>query len=352
MIEETDAVVIGAGPVGLFQVFQLGLQGLKAHVVDTLPYAGGQCVQLYGDKLIYDIPGVPACTGLELTARLQQQVAPFTPDWHFNCLVVSVEPQHDGRVLVETSAGAKLLARAVFLAAGVGAFLPRVLKTEGIDAFVGTQVFYQTLPPQADVTGRRVVVHGGDEGAVARALELAEQNRAASITLLHRRDVFQAPPALLQRLQQQRDAGRIAVAAAQIVGIDTADGSAPDANPYPRLHALRTVDAEGNQHALPVDWLLAVLGISPRLGPIADWGLAMERKQLVVNPATFATNVPGIYAVGDVITYPGKRKLIVSGFHEATLAAFGAAEWLAGTKAPLEYTSSSERLQRRLGVLP
>ncbi|MBY0408846.1 MAG: NAD(P)/FAD-dependent oxidoreductase [Burkholderiaceae bacterium] len=306
-MEETDAVVIGAGPVGLFQVFQLGLQGLKAHVVDTLPHAGGQCVQLYGDKLIYDIPGVLACTGLELTARLQQQITPFTPDWHFNCLVVSVESQHDGRVLVETSAGAKLLARAVFLAAGVGAFLPRVLKTEGIDTFVGTQVFYQALPPQADATGRRVVVHGGDEGAVACALELAEQNHAASITLLHRRDVFQAPPALLQRLQQQRDAGRIAVAAAQIVGIDA--DNAPDTAPHTRLKALRTVDTEGNQRALPVDLLLAVLGISPRLGPIADWGLAMERKQLVVNPATFATNVPGIYAVGDVITYPGKRKL-------------------------------------------
>ena len=405
VIEATDAVVIGAGPVGLFQVFQLGLQGFKTHVVDVLPHAGGQCVELYGDKPIYDIPGVPACTGQELTDRLQQQIAPFQPTWHFRALVASVQQQPDGRVLVETHTGAQLLARAVFIAAGVGAFMPRTLKTEGIDAFVGSQVFYQVLPPAMETAGRHVVVHGGDEGAVACAVELAEHSQAASITLLHRRDVFQAPPALLERLQQHRNAGRIAVAAAQMLSIVTsrsdasthggvhADahagaGSAPvrtdvegqgpansvdatsatDATdrakaidtpecvdpsaPRAPLSALLVANADGTQSTLPTDLLVAVLGISPRLGPLADWGLAMERKQLVVDPATFATSAPGIYAVGDAVTYPGKRKLIVSGFHEATLAAFGAAEWLAGAKAPLEYTSSSERLQRRLGVAP
>ena len=341
MMQETDAVVIGAGPVGLFQVFQLGLQGLKAHVIDALPHAGGQCVELYGDKPIYDIPGVPVCTGRELAALLLRQIAPFAPHWHWGSLVSSLAPQPDGRVLVQTDTGATLLARVVFIAAGVGAFVPRTLKTEGIEAFVGTQVFYQSLPTRFDTTGRHVVVHGGDESAVACALELAEQNLAARITLLHRRDVFQAPDALLQRLQHQRDTGRIVVEAVQITGIDTTRD---------HLNALRVVDAEGAQRALALDVLVAVLGLSPRLGPLADWGLAMERKQLVVDPATFATSVPGIYAVGDIVSYPGKRKLILSGFHEATLAAFGAAEWLTGHKLPLEYTTSSAKLQGLLGV--
>ncbi len=341
MMQETDAVVIGAGPVGLFQVFQLGLQGLKAHVIDALPHAGGQCVELYGDKPIYDIPGVPVCTGRELAALLLRQITPFAPHWHWGSLVSSLAPQPDGRVLVQTDTGATLLARAVFIAAGVGAFVPRTLKTEGIEAFVGTQVFYQSLPTGFDTTGRHVVVHGGDESAVACALELAEQNLAARITLLHRRDVFQAPDALLQRLQHQRDTGRIVVEAVQITGIDTTRD---------HLNALRVVDAEGAQRALALDVLVAVLGLSPRLGPLADWGLAMERKQLVVDPATFATSVPGIYAVGDIVSYPGKRKLILSGFHEATLAAFGAAEWLTGHKLPLEYTTSSAKLQGLLGV--
>ena len=343
MIQETDAVVIGAGPVGLFQVFQLGLQGITAHLIDALPHAGGQCVELYGDKPIYDIPGVPVCSGRELANLLLQQIAPFKPHWHLNTLVSSLALQPDGRLLLQTSAGAQLLARSVFIAAGVGAFVPRTLKIEGIERFVGTQLHYQNLPSGADVTGKTIVVHGGDEPAVARAVELAEQGQAARISLLHRRDVFQAPDALLQRLQQLRDAGLIVVKAAQITGIEASDD---------RLTALQVVDAEGNTQALPLDVLVAVLGISPRLGPIADWGIALERKQLVVDTEAFRTSVPGIYAVGDINTYPGKRKLILCGFHEATLAAFGAAEALKGDKVALQYTTTSPRLHQLLGVAP
>ena len=343
MIQETDAVVIGAGPVGLFQVFQLGLQGITAHLIDALPHAGGQCVELYGDKPIYDIPGVPVCSGRELASLLLQQIAPFKPHWHLNTLVSSLALQPDGRLLLQTSAGVQLLARSVFIAAGVGAFVPRTLKIEGIERFVGTQLHYQNLPSGADVTGKNIVVHGGDEPAVARAVELAEQGQAARISLLHRRDVFQAPDALLQRLQQLRDAGRIVVEAAQITGIEASDD---------RLTALQVVDAEGNTQALPLDVLVAVLGISPRLGPIADWGIALERKQLVVDTEAFRTSVPGIYAVGDINTYPGKRKLILCGFHEATLAAFGAAEALKGDKVALQYTTTSPRLHQLLGVAP
>ncbi|WP_081479909.1 NAD(P)/FAD-dependent oxidoreductase [Verminephrobacter aporrectodeae] len=340
---ETDAVVIGAGPVGLFQVFQLGLQGITAHLIDALPHAGGQCAELYGDKPIYDIPGVPVCTGRELVDLLLRQVAPFKPHWHLNTLVSALAPRSDGRVLLETSTGARLLARCVFLAAGVGAFVPRTLKTAGIERFTGTQLHYQSLPPDLDLAGRHVVVHGGDEAAVAHAVELAGQGRAARVSLLHRRDLFQAPDALLQRLRQLREAGRIAVEAAQITGIITSTAGK-------RLTALQVVGAQESPRTLPVDVLLAVLGLSPRLGPIADWGLAMERKQLVVDTGAFRTNVAGIYAVGDVNTYPGKRKLILCGFHEATLAAFAAAEALKGGKVALQYTTTSARLHQLLGV--
>jgi thioredoxin reductase (NADPH) len=343
MIQETDAVVIGAGPVGLFQVFQLGLQGISAHLIDALPHAGGQCVELYGDKPIYDIPGIPVCTGRELTDLLLRQIAPFKTQWHLNTLVSALTAQPDGRLLLETSQGTPLRARAVFIAAGVGAFVPRTLKVEGIERFVGTQVHYQNLPAAADVTGQHVVVHGGDEPAVARAVELAEQGQAARVSLLHRRDVFQAPDALLQHLQHLRDAGRIHVEAAQITGIDTTGD---------QLSALQVVGPDGHTRALPLDVLLAVLGISPRLGPIADWGLALERKQLVVDTEAFRTSVPGIYAVGDINTYPGKRKLILCGFHEATLAAFAAAEAIKGDKVALQYTTTSPRLHQLLGVLP
>ncbi|AYM96299.1 NAD(P)/FAD-dependent oxidoreductase [Acidovorax sp. 1608163] len=349
MIQETDAVVIGAGPVGLFQVFQLGLQGLAAHIVDALPYAGGQCVELYGDKPIYDIPGVPVCTGHELAARLTDQIAPFKPQWHLGTQVAALQPQPDGRIAVTTQQGTQLLARAVFIAAGVGAFVPRALKVEGIEAFAGTQLFYQHLPPAATLQGQRLVVHGGDDAAVACAIAAATaaESPAASVVLLHRRDVFSAPPDQLAQLHALRDAGRIEVVVGQITGI-TRDTSINREGK--RLTALQTLTPEGTELAVPMDVLVVALGVSPRLGPIADWGLAMERKQLVVDTATFRTSAPGIYAVGDIITYPGKRKLIVCGFHEATLAAFAAAEALSGKPVVLQYTTSSTHLHQLLGV--
>ena len=352
---QTDAVVIGAGPVGLFQVFQLGLQGIACHVIDALPHPGGQCAELYGDKPIYDIPGISVCTGQELADRLLAQLAPFAPEWHLGEQAMVLEPQADGSgFLMETAQGTRLLARTVFVAAGVGAFVPRTLKVSGLDAFEGTQLHY-SAPNAAALAGQHVVIHGGDEAAVAMVLELAEAsssagagtgtgtaaNAPASITLQHRRDVFDAPQAPLQKLQSLRAAGRVQVAVGQVTGTEQSGE---------RLSALQLLGPDGKAVRLPLDQLIVRLGLLPRLGPVVDWGLALERKQLPVNPATFATQVPGIYAVGDVVHYPGKRKLILSGFHEATLAAFAAAEQLAGHKVPLEYTTSSERLQRRLGV--
>ncbi|MBI3102033.1 MAG: NAD(P)/FAD-dependent oxidoreductase [Burkholderiales bacterium] len=338
-----DAIVIGTGPVGLFQVFQLGLHGLRAHVIDALPHPGGQCAELYGDKPIYDIPAVQACTGHELVQRLLAQIQPFAPQFHLGQQVDSVQAQPGGGFLVGTAQGTQLQARAVFIATGVGAFVPRTLKLPGLEAFEGRQLRYR-LDEGTSLVGQRVVVHGGDEPAVQQAIACAtapEAQRPAHTTLQHRRDVFDAPPALLQQLQSLRAAGRIEVAIGMASSIIEEQG---------RLTALELTTPEGTQLRLPLDLLLVRLGLVPRLGPIADWGLALERKQLVVDTATFATSTPGIHAVGDAITYPGKRKLILSGFHEATLAAFGAAEWLAGHKLPLEYTTSSERLQGLLGV--
>ena len=337
---DTDAVVIGAGPAGLFQAFQLGLQGLNAHLVDALPHAGGQCAQLYGDKPIYDVPGIPVCTGRELVDLLLRQLAPIPVQWHLGSQVQALESLADGRFLLTTSAGVQLRTRSVFIAAGVGAFVPRTLKIDGLQAHLGRQLHYHP----ADVAvapNEHIVIHGGDEDAVAAALRCAREHPTARISLLHRRDVFQAAPELLAQLQALRATGRITVVAAQINGMQEQDG---------RLVALLLTDPQGAPQRLALDQLWVYLGISPRLGPIADWGLAMERKQLQVDAATFATNLPGIYAVGDINTYAGKRRLILCAFHEATLAAFAAAEWLSGDKVALQYTTTSARLHAILGV--
>lgn len=348
---EADAVVIGAGPAGLFQVFQLGLQGIKAHVIDALPHAGGQCAELYGDKPIYDIPGIPVCTGQELVERLLAQIQPLAPHWHLGQQASQLVAQPDGRWLLATTQGTHLLARSVFIAAGVGAFVPRTLKVEGISAFEGSQVHYHHSGPTA---GQHVVVHGGDEPAVARAITLAtalqqlQPDAPASVTLLHRRDVFDAPTPLLAQLQTLQASGALHIVAGQITHLQAAPGPLGP----PLLTALQLALPDGSTRTLPVDTLEAYLGISPRLGPVAEWGLAMDKKQLQVDPATFATSAPGIYAVGDINTYPGKRKLILCAFHEATLAAYSAAEAISGQKITVQYTTTSPRLQQLLGVGP
>jgi thioredoxin reductase (NADPH) len=337
----TDALIIGAGPVGLFQVFQLGLQGIHAQVVDVLDQAGGQCIELYADKPIYDIPGLPYSTGRDLTRRLLEQVVPFKPAFHFNQQVSQVSRQPDGRWLLATSKQ-QFLTRTVFIAAGVGAFVPKELKVDGLAAFAGTQLFYR-LPGPEHSTGRRVVVLGGEDTAVDNAIALAEgPQQAASVTLVHRRDVLQASPEALEKLAELRASGRISFIAGQITGIETQGD---------RLVAVKVTTPEDQTLSLALDALLVNQGISPKLGPIADWGLAMERRQLRVDPATFATSQAGIYAVGDINSYPGKKKLIVCGFHEATLAAFAAASYLdPQASGVLQYTTSSALLQQRLGV--
>ncbi len=348
---DTDAVVIGAGPVGLWQVFECGLLGLHCHVVDVLGEAGGQCVELYADKPIYDIPGLPATTGRELAARLRQQIEPFAPHWHLGEQVTGLSSMADGRFELHTNAsastgtdtGTALRCHSVFIAAGVGAFLPRRLPLEGLRVHEGRSVFHHTLP-EVEAAGREVVVAGGEDAALRQLLALAASATPPSgLTLLHRRDKFDAAdPALVAALSELRAAGRVQVVAGQPVDVVLDAGE---------LCGLRIAPPEGTEFTLPLQRLAVCLGLSPRLGPVADWGLAMARKQLVVDTARFETSVPGIHAVGDVVTYPGKRKLLLSGFHEATLAAFAAAERRRGAPVVLEYTTSSRHLQQRLGVL-
>jgi thioredoxin reductase (NADPH) len=340
---DTDALVIGAGPVGLFQVFQLGLQGIHCQVIDVLDQPGGQCIELYPDKPIYDIPGIVCCTGRELTQQLRSQIAPFQPKFHFNQQVNEVSPTADGRWLVATPQQ-QFLTRSLFIAAGVGAFVPKELKVEGLAQFQGTQLYYRAAPPAA-TSGQAVVIVGGEDAAVANAIALAENSaqQAKSVTLVHRRDVLQASADALAHLAALREAGKITFLAGQIHGIHI-DGQ--------RLSSVALSTPEDHTVNLPLDTLLVCMGVSPKLGPVTQWGLAMERKQLNVDPATFATSAPGIYAVGDVNTYPGKKKLIVCGFHEATLAAFAAASYLdPQASGVLQYTTSSALLQQRLGVV-
>ena len=345
---EADAVVIGAGPVGLFQVFQLGLLEVKAHVIDALPHAGGQCVELYPDKPIYDIPAVPVTTGHALTQSLLQQIAPFGPQMHFAQQVQAMARQDDGRWLLTTTAGSQFLTRAVFIAAGVGAFVPRTLQVPGIGLFQGTQLHYH---PQdfSRYAGKDVVILGDNDDALEMALALcpgrphAQAHQARSVTVLHRRDVFNAEPSTLEAFRAHIATGQVALNIGQITGFDT--------GAHNRLTALLISDAEGHTTAQPLDYLAAFLGLSPKLGPVSDWGLVLERKQVLVNTQDYGTELPGVFAVGDINTYPGKKKLIVCGFHEATLAAYGAMRFIAPEKkVMLQYTTTSPRLHALLGV--
>ena len=341
----TDAVVIGAGPVGLFQVFELGLLEIHAHVIDSLPHTGGQCLELYPDKPIYDIPGLLVCTGRELIERLSQQIEPFGATFHLGQQVNALQRQADGRFLVETSKGVRLLAKAVIIAGGVGSFQPRRIKVEGLAAFENTQVFFD-LDDATRFQGQHLLVAGDGEAAVQAAMRFAQPGpeQALSVTLMHRREELKATAASVGAMRRMCERRQMRFIAAQPVGIEQIEG---------HLTGLKVAVADGTTSTLPLERLLVLTGLSPKLGPVAAWGLALERKQIVVDTQKFETSSRGIFAVGDVNSYPGKKKLILCGFHEAALAAFGVAAHVFPDRAmPLEYTTTSPRLQRLLGVAP
>ena len=340
---ETDAVIVGAGPVGLFQVFELGLLEIKSHIIDSLAYPGGQCIELYPDKPIYDIPAVPVCTGKELTDNLLKQIEPFGARFHLGQEVSVVEKQADGRFFVATSKGTRFLTKTIFVAGGVGSFQPRLLRVDGIDKFNDSQLFYRVKNP-AQFAGKNLVIVGGGDSALDWTINFVQEgaNKAESVILLHRRDGFKAAPASVSKMRELCDAYEMQFVVGQITGFEESGG---------KLSQVKVTGGDGVTRLMPLDMLLVFFGLSPKLGPIAEWGLSLERKQIVVDTEKFETSTPGIFAVGDVNVYPGKKKLILSGFHEAALAAFGAAPYIFPDKRiHLQYTTTSPKLHKVLGV--
>lgn len=335
----TDVVIIGAGPCGLFQVFELGLLGINAHITDSLPIPGGQCAELYPEKPIYDIPALPVCGAQELVDRLMKQIEPFKPAFHLGQEVVEFARRENGRFHVRTTAGTTFDAGAVVIAAGVGSFQPRRIGIEGAEAFEGSGIHYRVKNASA-FHGKRLVVFGGGDSALDWVLELAP--KAHSVTLVHRRPEFRAAPASVARMRELVEAGRMKHYEALPHAL-IAEGSA--------LRGVHIKASGGVTHALDADHLLVFFGLHPKLGPIAQWGLELEKKALKVDTEKFQTSLPGVFAVGDINTYPGKKKLILSGFHEAALAAFAIQHHLFPQKKQfLQYTTTSPIMHQRLGV--
>ena len=336
----TDVVIVGAGPCGLFQVFELGLLGLKAEVVDSIRQPGGQCTELYPDKPIYDIPAIPVCTGQELTDNLLKQIEPFHCGLHLGQEVTVVRRQDDDSFFVETSAGTQFVARAVVIAGGVGSFQPRPLRVPRAEEFENVSLHYRVRDPRL-FDDSRIVILGGGDSALDWVLELS--GRAGHVTLVHRREEYRAAPVSVARMRALAEAGTIdLVENAKAVAIGGTGG---------RMTSISVQVAEGGAIDIPADHALAFFGLAPKLGPIADWGLDINRKTINVDTEKFETSEPGIYAVGDINQYPGKKKLILCGFHEAALAAFAIKQRLEpGKKVHVQYTTTSPIMHQRLGV--
>lgn len=334
---DAEVLVVGAGPAGLFQVFELGLLGLSALVVDALPQAGGQLRALYPDKPIYDVPALRQCTGLELVDRLLDQIQPFQTRWALGHKVMGFSAFGDGWQ-IELDNGQLHRVRAVVIAAGVGAFVQRQLECTDLVAARGHSVLNPETIGDASLANRRVVVAGGGDEAIACALGALSRG-AATVHLLHRRDDLEASVAALGQLHDSK--------VVRLTGQVTQARLASDAS----LMSLCISRAGQPERWQDTDLLIECLGLVPQLGPLAEWGLAMLKKQLEVTSDTMSTSLPGVHAIGDVAHYPGKRKLLVSAFHEAAMAAYAVAERLNGGPVPFEYTTASTRLQARLGVI-
>jgi thioredoxin reductase (NADPH) len=343
MTIKTDAVIVGAGPCGLFQVFELGLHGLSAHVVDSIGAPGGQCTELYPDKPIYDIPAIPVCTAEELVERLLKQIEPFSPGMHLGEEVVEVSGDGSGPFRVVTNAGTEFECKTVIIAGGVGSFQPRKLRASGADELEDKAVFYR-VRDAAQFAGRDVLIAGGGDSALDWAVALA--GSARSVTLVHRRDEYRGADATVAQAKALQAAGKITmIERAVIKNIDHEGGRITGVDVRVGDNTDYTM-----QRLTPTD-VLVFFGLAPKLGPIANWGLSITRKTIDVDTEKFQTSVPGIFAVGDINNYPGKKKLILSGFHEAALAAVAAKAHIEpGKKVHLQYTTTSPIVQKRLGV--
>ena len=337
---KTDVVIVGAGPCGLFQVFELGLLGLKAEIIDSIRQPGGQCTELYPDKPIYDIPAIPECTGDELTEALLKQIEPFGCGMHLGEEVQVVRREGDDTFFVETSAGKQFNAKAIVIAAGVGSFQPRPIRVPNADDFTDKSLHYRVRDPE-QFAGKRLVILGGGDSALDWVLELA--GKAERITLVHRRDEYRAMPDSVSKMKQLVADGVIdEILSAKATMINGENGQATSVVIQPK---------EGDAVEVEADQLLVFFGLAPKLGPIAEWGLDINRKTINVDTEKFETSEPGIYAVGDINFYPGKKKLILCGFHEAALAAFAIKQRLEPEKkVHVQYTTTSPIMHERLGI--
>jgi thioredoxin reductase (NADPH) len=339
---ETDVVIIGAGPVGLFAVFELGLLDIKCHLIDILPKVGGQCAELYPEKPIYDIPGFPMVTGQGLVDNLMAQIEPFHPTFHLGEMVESVETlgtPEAPRFRVKTDAGTTFVCKALIVAAGGGSFQPKKPPIENIDAYEGTGVFYAVRKMEM-FRRKRVLIVGGGDSALDWTVNL--QPVAKRLTLLHRRDAFRAAPHTVEKMRALVASGDMDLNLGQVV---TLEGKAPV------LEAVVVRRDDGSTFEIPCDVMLPFFGLTMKVGPIAEWGLNLNENLIPVDTEKFETNVPGIFAIGDINDYPGKLKLILSGFHEAALAAQKVHRYVYPEKKLLfQYTTSSTSLQKKLGV--
>lgn len=336
---ETDVIIIGAGPVGLFAIFELGLLDLRCHLVDILDKPGGQCAELYPEKPIYDIPALPEVSGQELTDRLMQQAAPFDPVFHFGQMAVSLERMDNGHWRLITDMGEVLQAPVIVIAAGGGSFMPKKPPLERLDEFEGISVFYAVREIEA-FRGKNLVIAGGGDSALDWCLNL--QPIAQSVTLVHRRDDFRAAPDSVRKMRELVANGDMRLAIGGLATLEGDDG---------QLSGVTIVPKGEDARQIACDTLLAFYGLTMKLGPIADFGLNLHENLIPVDTEKFQTSEPGIFSIGDINYYPGKLKLILSGFHEAALMAQEAFRIVhPDKKLRFQYTTSSSDLQKKLGV--
>ena len=303
---KTDAVIIGAGPTGLFAVHQLGVNGLSVEVIDNLDKAGGQCIELYPDKPIYDIPAIPECSGKELTKNLLEQIKPFKPKFHFNERVQELK-ENKGIWTVKTNKGNSFTTPNVIIAGGVGSFEPRKLPLKELEKFEGKNVFY-SINNKELFKSKKIAIFGGGDTALDWSLELSKTSK---VTLIHRRDEFRGAPHTLQQLEKLKKEGKLSIKTPfQINSINKGES----------LNSISIKNEDGKIEKIETDTILIFFGLIMQLGPISEWGLNMTKKTIDVNTKNFQTNKPGIFAIGDICNYPGKLRLILSGFHEAALA--------------------------------
>jgi len=336
---KTDVLIIGAGPCGLFAVFELGLLDMKVHLVDILDKVGGQCAELYPEKPIYDIPGIPMVTGHGLTEALMEQIKPFNPTFHLNEMVETVEKIGDPLFRITTDAGNVFETKVLVIAAGGGSFQPKRPPVPGIEAYEGTSVFY-AVRKMEQFRDKNLLIVGGGDSALDWTLNL--QPIARRVTLLHRRDEFRAAPHSVEQMRALVAAGKMDLHLGQISALEGADG---------RLSGAQVKGNDNTQIHIACDAMLPFFGLTMKLGPVANWGVKLDNNLIPVDTAAFETNVPGIFAIGDINHYPGKLKLILSGFHEGALMAQKAHRYVYPDKRLVfQYTTSSTSLQKKLGV--